>query len=341
MKRKAVYLGVAVLLSFFIFLLIYQNFRYDKFTREKFWKDRDYTNQPIYEEFNRIAVPNYVDRIFKLNNRLGYFNRVQEKIFLFDEDLQNGILDSMGGKGTNPNQIGRLEGLFIQDSTIWVLDSHQNNLKIFSEKGELIDLIRISDNFNKGAVLNKDSLILVLSSPSKLSMVIYNIETNESNNVEKLDEIIKGEYTGMSYEGNFRSGPNGTVVFAAISVNMFMVFDSSGDISVVGRTIDNAAPPTIIVREEPNGTSFTYGRDRIFNNVDFQIRNEFLYILSNITDERHFKQRTIDVYSTKTGDYLESFEVGKNSPRWFYMDDSAIYIATSNTSEILILMKNE
>lgn len=196
----------------------------------------------------------------------------ESKIFKVDE--RNNLETFIGDVGRGPGELLEVSKFYIDNSTLLIMDSPNQSIKIFNKNGDFVKSI-VSDQFqmkgNSRFSFRNGILFLPNYSNSYLSLM-YNVLTNSVEYIGKLENV-----KSIDYASHILTSKDRVIILPLASPKAYS-YDMNGNL-VESKDFSGIAPIEEFMRfhniypSQPDGQSF------YVMTVDATLHKEDLYIL--------------------------------------------------------------
>lgn len=299
-----------------------------------------------YKEDTKNKVENLSERLFNIkidtlsvvNHQFAFTDQLiaNEHIYLKDYSNQQiieinyagDLLKTYGKYGSGPKENQLIRGFFIDKTSYYTSDSEKNVLsKINMNSGDLEYYYKlkepasISGFLSSGKVIVKSEKIFDKSFPvlnfklvDPLKEESFRIDVSEFYNVDQ-------PHSSWIYDGSFVPTKDGGVVYVPFYNHKILKFDNNGNL-VYSKNLIYQVPEIklktigdMTVPEENDRPHYYSG----------SANSKKLYLLSSVLLSSKEKGIPIDIYDYKSGDYVNSISINRNSdgnfPNAILVDD--------------------
>lgn len=216
------------------------------------------------------------------------------------------------GRGSGPGEI--MNPLSFQtslDGGVWVLDNGNRRISVFEDStGDILESIEINVPFAKGVIDASMGRVVVHHPRDSHLFKIYELDRELYSVTHYMDVgnwVSDQSDNHYNLHGEIRLHPDGGVYYYLSSHDGWLYAgDMDGKDVFLRKTIDNLELAKNSKRDETD------------NGYYVETKNAVMHVLLSVWNENLYAWRAdvetftgyIDVYSARTGDYIESFKSG-------------------------------
>jgi len=327
MKKKILFLLVGLL---FIFLNSGCNDKSQTITSNKkiiidrehyFKKDKIHYKWNFIRNYNKkiskvlekdLAIKSFNYRIY--NDTLALVDWENNNIILYNSNLETLIKIGKKGNGT-PDENGKIMYFGMFANKLLLYDFDKLIMKKLNFSGDLIEYKKMPRSFRGKNIINDKFIITFLNDSSGIKeMAHYSYSNNKIKNkysfTQDFPQLIKNKslVNNQILAGKFDNGNNTKYSVYFFNKAGYFIINNQNEYKTY-QTIDKTPLPKGM--EENIGGGFTTYRTK--PDVDFFLSattdKHYLYLLNNITDHEKSKNKVIDYYNLRNGEYQGSINV--------------------------------
>jgi hypothetical protein len=288
--------------------------------RERNWKASPKLKLIDNTEMNKNS-PLLNPGIMKVYENKGIFIFDYGDLYLKKFSLEGTLIKKYGnGRGKNPGEFGNPSDFVVtEDGFIWIADPVNRVISSFNPEGCLIHYIRtISKPYRLLWKYDTEEIIVMPESGENL-FEVYNLKGEHTDSFGKLIKNQKENF--LVLDGYITSLDSNCFLYAPLYAGFILSYSKDKRLNFYIQMIEPKPLPKIIknISGQRHVERNTYYATLCVNSVGNEV-----FILSEYESEKK-PNRTIDVYSSKTGFYLYSIHPPEPSS-YVFVTKNYLYI---------------
>ena len=286
------------------------------------------SGDPPIRTFSTITLLDSIElemplrRIVYKEEKYYSYDYYSKSIFKHDQNFH--IIDSLGAKGEGPseNLMVRNYQTFDLDK-LMIFDTQKHSYKVQDFSDSVYLYHKFMTPVDRGVAINESLLITIASLPDlKLGFSFYDLNSLESESIEKINLLFDQKNSAMVYEGKLLIEEN-YVVHTSYFANHWFVYNTINKDLKVGAYRYEFELPKVL--EFGGGVMLDNAPELI---VDSFLRGTKLYVISNVGERAYPEQRVLDIFDLATTEYITSYILPKlqdSAPsEGFYIENDRI-----------------
>lgn len=295
---------IIVILVWAVFLILFLTFFVKKKSTSGDFKERRVFKDSLVLLKTRFA--NQPGLLQHKNNKLYFVSWKDANITQLDIASWE-VENIFGKKGRGPTENVNISSFEIKEDSYITYDQGKKSIQEVNFKDSLIYYKKVSIPFFNSVKLDNVFLLSGSDDKDKYIQKFYKFDTRDSETTEIVveDDLLKEEYSSLINHGIFVKN-HFYEVYVTLYNNVFFVFNNKLEYEYSEEMIYEVRKPR-----------FKYINDNLIperGNVDanqhaYLDDNNFLYILSNISEENNLNYKIVDIYDIVSRKYISSFEI--------------------------------